>query len=124
MKRTFPAAVLAAACLVFAATALAKDKVERPLTADSKALFDDQAAAIRQQMQPGGHYEFVSASEEHTVLRILPEAPPATRELAIGAPLLIAPRHVCATVNLWESFRVIGADGRIEGEQPVDGRNR
>lgn len=67
MKRTFPAAVLAAACLMFAATAAAKEKVERPLTADSKTLFDDQAAAIRQQMQPGGHYEFVSAKERTEV---------------------------------------------------------
>lgn len=67
MKRTFPAAVLALACLTLAVAAGAREKVERPLTADSKALFDDQAAAIRQQMQSGGHYEFVSASERAEV---------------------------------------------------------
>lgn len=68
MKCTFPAAVLTAACLLFASAATAKEnKVERPLTAESKALFDDQAEAIRQQMQPGGHYEFVSVQERAEV---------------------------------------------------------
>jgi hypothetical protein len=66
MKRIYPAALLVVT-LLFAAVASAKERVERPLTADTKTLFDDQAAAIRQQMQPGGHYEFVSTSERTEV---------------------------------------------------------
>lgn len=66
MKRNYPAALLVVT-LMFAASAFAKESVERPLTADSRALFDDQAAAIRQQMQPGGHYEFVSTAERGEV---------------------------------------------------------
>jgi hypothetical protein len=66
MKPIFAAALLAGS-LVFAAAAPAKERAERPLTADSKALFDDQAAAIRQQMQSGGRYEFVSEAERTEV---------------------------------------------------------
>ena len=44
--------------------------------------------------------EFVSANEEHTVLRRTASAP----EVKVGDPILIAPRHICPTVNLWESF--------------------
>ena len=46
---------------------------------------------------------FVSASEEHTVLRCVDP-----REVSFGDPILLAPRHVCSTVNLWESFTLIG----------------
>lgn len=66
MKRKYPAALLAVT-LVFAVSGFAKERTERPLTADTKALFDDQAAAIRQQMLPGGHYEFVSTAERGEV---------------------------------------------------------
>ena len=41
-------------------------------------------------------------SEENTAEQIPVE---------IGDYLLIAPRHVCSTVNLWEQFTVIGPDG-------------
>ena len=65
--------------------------------------------------------EFVSASEEHTVLRRTAAAP----ALKVGDPVLIAPRHVCATVNLWEEFILVGADGHIlAAAQPVSARNR
>ena len=70
MKSIFAAALLAGG-LVFAAAAAAKERAERPLTADSKTLFDDQAAAIRQQMQSGGRYEFVSDAERADVERDL-----------------------------------------------------
>ncbi|WP_386065578.1 hypothetical protein ACFJIW_13715 [Tahibacter sp. UC22_41] len=66
MKPILTAALLAG-CLIFAATAAARERVERPLTADSKTLFDDQAAAIRQEMQSGGRYEFVSEAERADV---------------------------------------------------------
>ncbi|MBL8298499.1 MAG: hypothetical protein JNN30_09145 [Rhodanobacteraceae bacterium] len=66
MKRICSAALLAAVVAV-SATVSAKERLERPLTAETKQLFDDQAAAIRQQMQPGGHYEFVSVSERTEV---------------------------------------------------------
>ena len=67
MKHPITAAIVLAATLALGAAAGAKERVERPLTADSKALFEDQAAAIRQQMQPGGHYEFVSAADRSEV---------------------------------------------------------
>ena len=67
-----------------------------------------------------GGLEFVSATEEHTVLRVLEGAPPA-----YGDSLLLAPRHVCPTVNLWESFTLIGPGGEVEAEAlPVTARNR
>ena len=65
--------------------------------------------------------EFVSANEEHTVLRRTAQTP----ELNVGDPILIAPRHVCATVNLWESFAVVSGDGSLESAcEPVTARNR
>ncbi|MCQ4166486.1 hypothetical protein [Tahibacter harae] len=67
MKHPITAAMILAATLALGAAAGAKERVERPLSAGSKALFDDQAAAIRQQMEPGGHYEFVSAAERSEV---------------------------------------------------------
>lgn len=67
MKHPITAAIVLAASLAFSVAAGAKERVERPLSAESKALFDDQAAAIRQQMEPGGHYEFVSAAERGEV---------------------------------------------------------
>jgi D-serine deaminase-like pyridoxal phosphate-dependent protein len=63
--------------------------------------------------------EVVATSEEHTVLRVGPEA-----RLSIEDRVLIAPRHVCPTVNLWETFTLVGRDGRIEGSLDVSGRNR
>jgi D-serine deaminase-like pyridoxal phosphate-dependent protein len=65
--------------------------------------------------------EFVSASEEHTVLR----ARDGGRRPGYGEPLLFAPRHVCPTVNLWESFTLVGPHGEVEAESlPVSARNR
>ncbi len=64
--------------------------------------------------------EVISTSEEHTVLRSRGD-----REIQIGESLLIVPRHVCPTVNLWENFAVVGPDGTVEiAACPVDGRNR
>lgn len=64
--------------------------------------------------------EMYSFNEEHTVLTV-----PASCPIQTGDPVLIAPRHVCPTVNLWEHYTVIGADGEIiAAEVPVDGRNR
>ena len=72
--------------------------------------------------EPG--LEFVSASEEHTVLRIDPSRGGDVSN-QIGAPVLLVPRHVCSSVNLWETFVVLGPDGSIEDPaSPVDGRNR
>jgi D-serine deaminase-like pyridoxal phosphate-dependent protein len=64
--------------------------------------------------------EFVSATEEHTVLRCS-----GKRSLKYDDPVLIAPRHVCPTVNLWEHFILVGPDGQVENESlPVTARNR
>jgi D-serine deaminase-like pyridoxal phosphate-dependent protein len=59
-------------------------------------------------------------NEEHTVVSI-----PSSVHLAVGDYVLIAPRHSCATVNLWEYMTIISADGEIEIENcPIEGRNR
>jgi|SaaInl4_150m_RNA_FD_contig_41_1588432_length_1620_multi_3_in_0_out_0_1 D-serine deaminase-like pyridoxal phosphate-dependent protein len=59
-------------------------------------------------------------SEEHTVVSV-----PEGASVEIGDYLLIVPRHVCSTVNLWEHFTIIGPDGEIEIEDcPIEARNR
>src|SRR5688572_10810912 len=63
--------------------------------------------------------EFASASEEHTVLRARGQRPP------LEARIFLAPRHVCPTVNAWETFTWVGMDGRVEAAaEPVSARNR
>lgn len=62
MKQEYVALMLVAG-LLLAGAAGANERVERPLTAGTRALFEDQAAAIRQQMEPGGYYEFVPTPE-------------------------------------------------------------
>lgn len=65
--------------------------------------------------------EVVFANEEHTKLRRSSETP----ELKIGDPVLLVPRHVCTTVNLWEHFAIVGPDGTIETTaETVTARNR
>lgn len=64
--------------------------------------------------------EVVASSEEHTVLR---QTGPG--RLALDDPVLIFPRHVCSTVNLWERFTLIGPQGAVEElDAPVSARNR
>ena len=64
--------------------------------------------------------EALGWSEEHTVVSV-----PQRAEAHIGDYVLIAPRHVCPTVNLWEYFTIIGPDGDIEQKDcPIDARNR
>jgi D-serine deaminase-like pyridoxal phosphate-dependent protein len=59
-------------------------------------------------------------SEEHTVVQVAPEA-----ECQLGDYVLIAPKHVCSTVNLYEYFTLIDATGEIRIESsPIEGRNR
>lgn len=64
--------------------------------------------------------EVVQTSEEHTVLRH-----PSGEDIDVGEKILIAPRHVCPTVNLWEKFSLVGDGGQVEAEAvPVTARNR
>lgn len=64
--------------------------------------------------------QVVSFSEEHTVLEHAPE-----EKFEVGDYVLVAPRHVCPTVNLWEDFTLINGEGEIAiMSSPVDGRNR
>jgi D-serine deaminase-like pyridoxal phosphate-dependent protein len=80
------------------------------------------AGPVERFSSPG--LEVVSTSEEHTVLKLRDPRLRAA-ELAIGRPVLIAPQHICSTVNLWERFTVIGPDGEVEiAACPVDARNR
>ena len=61
-----------------------------------------------------------SFSEEHTVLQHL-----ADQQFKIGDYVLIVPRHICPTVNLFEEFTLIDENGEIEKlSSPVDARNR
>jgi len=61
-----------------------------------------------------------SFSEEHTVL-----STKKSSHYKIGDYILIVPRHVCPTVNLYDNFTLIGNDGEIENlSLPVDARNR
>ena len=62
----------------------------------------------------------VSFSEEHTVLEH-----DGSQSFKTGDYVLLAPRHVCSTVNLWEYFVIIGSNGRIiNSRAPVSARNR
>ncbi|MBN2356211.1 alanine racemase [candidate division KSB1 bacterium] len=62
----------------------------------------------------------VKWSEEHTVVKA-----PQNVRLRIGDYILMVPRHVCSTVNLWEYFTLIGSDGGINVERcMIDARNR
>tara|TARA_B100000929_G_scaffold252737_1_gene213290 strand:- start:410 stop:1570 length:1161 start_codon:yes stop_codon:yes gene_type:complete len=64
--------------------------------------------------------KLVKASEEHTVLEHDGNCP-----LEVGDPVLIAPRHVCATVNLWERFHLVDEAGNLQSESlAVTARNR
>ncbi len=64
--------------------------------------------------------EVVSTSEEHTVLRL-----PAGVNAELEDYVQFVPRHVCPTVNLWETFTIVGPGGKIETlAEPVTGRNR
>jgi D-serine deaminase-like pyridoxal phosphate-dependent protein len=59
-------------------------------------------------------------SEEHTVVSVPPEV-----KLEIGDYILMAPKHVCSTVNLWEQVTLINETGEIEAlDCPVHARNR
>lgn len=59
-------------------------------------------------------------SEEHTVVSV-----PGESQLDVGDYILMAPRHVCSTVNLWEHAAHIDETGEIETLNcPVDARNR
>jgi len=60
-----------------------------------------------------------SFSEEHIVLLVNNHS-----DYKIGDYVLIVPKHICPTVNLYESFIIIDEEGSIKGEFPVDGRNR
>jgi len=60
--------------------------------------------------------EATTPSEEHLPLRVREGDPPAR-----GTPLLLAPRHVCPTVNLAERAVLVEA-GRLAGVVPVHAR--
>ncbi len=69
--------------------------------------------------------EVVATSEEHTVIRHTGCDAGCAQPLGIGESVLLVPRHVCPTVNLWEDFTLIGPRGEVEiASCPVDGRNR
>jgi D-serine deaminase-like pyridoxal phosphate-dependent protein len=59
-------------------------------------------------------------SEEHTVVQVPPGA-----DCRLGDYVLMLPKHVCSTVNLWEYFALIDVNGEIRiAASPIEGRNR
>ncbi len=60
-------AVVFAVGLALSIGAMAAEKLDPALQAVTKEKFDDQAAAIRQQMKPGGRWEFVDSDERASV---------------------------------------------------------
>jgi len=60
-------AVVFAVGLALSIGAMAAEKLDPALQAVTKEKFDDQAAAIRQQMKPGGRWEFVDTDERASV---------------------------------------------------------
>ena len=73
--KVFCKALLIGVAAVVSVNAFAAKQADPPpaLAADTKEKFDDQAAAIRQQMKQGGYWEFVSGDERTTVERRLDE---------------------------------------------------
>lgn len=65
-----PFLALSLALGLFAGSAGAESQLR---TAATKEAFADQADAIRQEMQPGGRYEFVTATERQIVNEVLDE---------------------------------------------------
>lgn len=67
------ASVLLFGAVLCAGPAVAAKKEERAVTADNKMAFEQQAEAVRRQMQTGGRYEFIKPGERETVDRRLDE---------------------------------------------------
>lgn len=67
MKRVLLATALMVGSLGIPALALAADKAEPVLTAQTKVLFDKQADGIRAQIGQGGRYQFIKDDEKRTV---------------------------------------------------------
>jgi D-serine deaminase-like pyridoxal phosphate-dependent protein len=62
----------------------------------------------------------ISFNEEHTVLET-----GSKNGFQIGDYILVVPRHVCSTVNLYEHFILVEDNGKIlDMECHVDARNR
>ncbi len=60
--------VFLAGLLLVAAVASAKENYKEPtFNADSKDKFDTVAAGLREQIKPGGRYEYVSTNERFTI---------------------------------------------------------
>ncbi|MEO8669979.1 MAG: hypothetical protein ABI411_01615 [Tahibacter sp.] len=59
--------------LCMSTAVVASQKLDPALQAVTKEKFDDQAAAIRQQMKAGGHWEFVDNLERTSIERRLDE---------------------------------------------------
>ena len=87
MRRWMQRVVLAAGLSVATLAGAANDKTERVLTAETKAAFEDQAAAIRVQLGSGGHYALATETDRQTIDRRLAEITTIFDRYDIGAPL-------------------------------------
>jgi hypothetical protein len=66
--------LVASALALCAAIAAAKENYkEKAFNADTRARFEEVAANVRQEMETGGRYEYVSTSERKTIDRKLSE---------------------------------------------------
>jgi len=67
-----------------------------------------------------GYIKVRSYNEEHIIFDTIGET-----TYHIGDYVMVVPRHVCPTVNLYDNFILINSDGKIENESiKIDGRNR
>src|SRR4249919_519749 len=69
---TFAMVAALATCFIGQATA-AEHYREGSVKADTKEAFDKVAASVREDMQPGGRYEYVKPAEQQTIEKKLTE---------------------------------------------------
>jgi D-serine deaminase-like pyridoxal phosphate-dependent protein len=105
------------------AVAIAAQVMDRPAPGKATLNLGYKRWGIDQGAVEGFSIDGMTASgwsEEHTVVTV-----PENAAVSIGDYVLILPRHVCSTINLWEHFTVIGPDGAIEiRDCPIEARNR
>ena len=97
-------AVVFAVGLALSMGAMAAEKLDPALQAVTKEKFDDQAAAIRQQMKPGGRWEFVDSEERSQVNARLDEI------ASLLATAASADELTREAVELTQNAQSVGAD--------------
>jgi hypothetical protein len=123
MNRWILRAVLGLGLLVSATGMASQEKTDRVLTAETKAAFDDQAAAVRVQLGGGGHYEFVTPAERQTIDRRFDEIAEIFGRYEAGTllgnddkvALLVAQEDINAILTRRDGRRIICESVTIPG---------